>query len=170
MEWYAYTFTKLCIRLNVFMQTEDATYRLGFIHTSTREPSSAPSTEQPLISPLLARLAATENYDKYSPSDLAAILKEAKDKATDDAGVNIQDGPGMININGQLTGVTNEGVDPAEFERTRLAGNAVAQAIGLKPGEKGLIVNGRVSFVHYLVGFVADCVFHHLGYRSSGRL
>ncbi|KAF8595370.1 hypothetical protein BDV93DRAFT_575405 [Ceratobasidium sp. AG-I] len=124
--------------------TDDTNYRLGFIHASLREPSSTPSTEQPLISPLLARLAATENYDKYSPSDLAAMLKEVKGRVTDGTGADAQDGSGMLNINGRLTGITNEGVDPAEFERTRVAGNAIAEAIGLKPGERGLIVNGRV--------------------------
>lgn len=99
-------------------------------------------------------MAATENYDKYSPSDVAAILKEAQGRVADGTDDGAQDGSGMLNVNGRLTGITNEGVDPNEFERTRTAGNAIAEAVGLKPGERGLIVNGRVSCTFCLVRVV----------------
>jgi hypothetical protein len=94
---------------------------------------------------MLARLAATESYSQFPPSELAEILEEAKKLVSDAVDLNVQDNPALINLNGRLTGITNEGVDAEEFQLTNAAGNALAKAIGLKHKERALIINGRVS-------------------------
>ncbi|QRW18757.1 glycosyltransferase family 24 protein [Rhizoctonia solani] len=70
--------------------SDDAKYRLGFIHTPTVNPSDLPSTQQPLVSPMLARLAATGNYAEFPPSELAQILEEAKQLVVNAAELNVQ--------------------------------------------------------------------------------
>ncbi|KAG8706111.1 hypothetical protein FRC09_002564, partial [Ceratobasidium sp. 395] len=112
---------------------EGAKYRLGYIHSTGTEPSAHPSTSRPLISPLLARLSASESYAQFPSSELVEILEEAKSLASGDPDLYAQGSPGMVNLNGRLTGVTTEGVDADEFKRTLLAGNALAKAVGLKP-------------------------------------
>ncbi|KAG8741941.1 hypothetical protein FRC10_002252 [Ceratobasidium sp. 414] len=122
---------------------EEAKYRLGYIHSAGAEPLAHPSTSQPLVSSLLARLSASESYAQFPSSELAEILAEAKSLASGDPDLYAQGSPGMVNLNGRLTGVATEGIDEDEFKRTLLAGNTLAKAIGLKPGERGLIINGR---------------------------
>ncbi|CCO31204.1 UDP-glucose:glycoprotein glucosyltransferase [Rhizoctonia solani AG-1 IB] len=125
--------------------SDDAKYRLGFIHTLSVDPSDLPSTQQPLVSPMLARLAATGNYADFPPSELAQILEEAKQLVASAAVLNVQDNPVLINLNNRLTGITNEGVDFEQLKLTNAAGNALAKNIGLKSGERALVINGRVS-------------------------
>ncbi|QRV75871.1 glycosyltransferase family 24 protein [Ceratobasidium sp. AG-Ba] len=123
--------------------SEDAKYRLNYIHSTGTDPAARPSTSQPLVSPLLARLSASESYAQFPPSELAEILEEAKSLASGDPDLYAQGSPGMVNLNGRLTGVTTEGIDASEFKRTRVVGNALSKAMGLNPGERGLIINGR---------------------------
>ncbi|KAJ1311851.1 hypothetical protein OPQ81_010312 [Rhizoctonia solani] len=150
--------------------SNDATYRLGFIHTPTVDVSDVPSTQQPLVSPMLARLAATKNYAEFPPSELAQILQEAKQLVVNAAELNIQDNPLLINLNNRLTGITNEGIDLEEFKRTNAAGNALAKAIGLKSGERALIINGRV--IGPLAGsdFVAEDFGTLANYEAAKRV
>ncbi|KAH7345399.1 UDP-glucose:glycoprotein glucosyltransferase-domain-containing protein [Rhizoctonia solani] len=124
--------------------SDDAKYRLGLIHTPTVDPSDVPSTQQPLVSPMLARLATTGNYAEFPPSELAQILEEAKQLVVNAAELNVQDNPVLLNLNNRLTGITNEGVDLEELKRANAVGNSLAKAIGLKSGERAVVVNGRV--------------------------
>jgi hypothetical protein len=94
---------------------------------------------------MLARLAATGNYADFPPSELAQILEEAKQLVASAAVLNVQDNPVLINLNNRLTGITNEGVDFEQLKLTNAAGNALAKNIGLKSGERALVINGRVS-------------------------
>ncbi|KAF8707514.1 UDP-glucose:Glycoprotein Glucosyltransferase, partial [Rhizoctonia solani] len=150
--------------------SDDAKYRLGFIHTPTVNPSDLPSTQQPLVSPMLARLAATGNYAEFPPSELAQILEEAKQLVVNAAELNVQDNPVLLNLNNRLTGITNEGVDYEELKRTNAAGNALAKAIGLKNGERALVINGRV--IGPLAGsdFVAEDFGSLANYEAAKRV
>ncbi|KAG9126087.1 hypothetical protein FRC07_004930 [Ceratobasidium sp. 392] len=149
---------------------EETKYRLGYIHSTGTKPLAHPSTSQPLMSPLLARLSASESYAQFSPSEVAEILEEAKSLASGDPNLYAQGSPGMVNLNGRLTGVTTEGVDADEFQRTLLAGNALAKTVGLKAGERGLIINGR--FIGPLRGsdFVAADFEALASYEASKRV
>ncbi|KAG9088588.1 hypothetical protein FS749_002047, partial [Ceratobasidium sp. UAMH 11750] len=149
---------------------EEAKYRLGYIHSTGTEPLAHASTSQPLVSSLLARLSASESYAQFPSSELAEILEEAKNLASGDPDLYAQGSPGMVNLNGRLTGVTTEGVDADEFKRTLLAGNALAKAIELKPGERGLIINGR--FIGPLRGrdFVASDFETLASYEAAKRV
>ncbi|CAE6344291.1 unnamed protein product [Rhizoctonia solani] len=150
--------------------SDDAKYRLGFIHTPNVDPSDLPSTKQPLVSPMLARLAATGNYAEFPPSELSQILEEAKQLVVNAAELNVQDNPVLLNLNNRLTGITNEGVDFEELKRTNAAGNALAKAIGLKSGERALVVNGRV--IGPLAGsdFVAEDFGALVNYEAAKRV
>ncbi|CAE6531593.1 unnamed protein product [Rhizoctonia solani] len=150
--------------------SEDAKYRLGFIHTPSVDPSDIPSTQQPLVSPMLARLAATGNYAEFPPSELAQILEEAKQLVVNAAELNVQDNPVLLNLNNRLTGITNEGIDLEEFKNTNAAGNALAKAIGLKSGERAIIINGRV--IGPLAGsdFIAEDFGALANYEAAKRV
>ncbi|CAE7169569.1 unnamed protein product [Rhizoctonia solani] len=148
----------------------DAKYRLGFIHTPTVDPSNIPSTQQPLVSPMLSRLAATGNYGEFPPSELAQILEEAKQLVVNAAELNVQDNPILLNLNNRLTGITNEGVDLEELKGTNAAGNALAKATGLKSGERAIFINGRV--IGPLAGsdFVAEDFVSLANYEAAKRV
>ncbi|CUA68035.1 UDP-glucose:glycoprotein glucosyltransferase [Rhizoctonia solani] len=150
--------------------SDGAKYRFGFVHTPSVDPSDVPSTQQPLVSPMLARLAATGNYAEFPPSELAQILEEAKQLVVNAAELNIQDNPTLLNLNNRLTGITNEGVDLEELKRTNAAGNALAKAIGLKSGERAIVINGRV--IGPLAGsdFVAEDFGSLVNYEAAKRV
>ncbi|KZT07030.1 glycosyltransferase family 24 protein [Laetiporus sulphureus 93-53] len=112
--------------------------RLSFIHNPSNL-SSEMSTQQTAVSSLLAQLATQELLHRMSPSRLLSAL------GFGDVAVQSESPQVVISSEGSLDDILGQTVlaekDYQDYIRT---GRLVARQLNLAPGERALILNGRV--------------------------
>lgn len=126
--------------LNLTLQTDDSQTRITFLHN----PPSSSNSEMTLVSSILAYLISTSKLSQITPEKFASAFGFPINP--------IVDGDKSTQMPFKANDVFSSlGIDSSELttnstcDRYVKASRLAARAFGIKSGETGVVINGRVN-------------------------
>ena len=120
---------------HVHFQTPGSKSRYTFVHN----PAADTSGTEPTLASILGYLITTATLKKVAPVQLLEVV--------DTGASNTAQGQTALQLESTLSNILGElpELDSASYEQYIQASNAVVDILNLAPGERALVVNGRVS-------------------------
>ena len=122
------------------LQTEDSQTRITFLHN----PPSPSDSETILVSLILAYLISTSKLSRITPEKFASVLGFLVDPIVD-GGESKQMPLETNDVFADLGINSSELVMNDTYDRYVKASKLAARSFGIKSGETGVVINGRVS-------------------------
>ena len=122
------------------LQTEDSQTRITFLHN----PPSPSDSETILVSSILAYLISTSKLSRITPERFSSVLGFLVDPIVD-GGESKQMPLETNDVFADLGINSSELVMNDTYDRYVKASKLAARSFGIKSGETGVVINGRVS-------------------------